>query len=315
MSTHTSPAPEAPKGPLLKRFKPHQLAIGLGIFMGVFTIGSGVIPQFTKWHDSETPNREVFEGIPGALQVAFYTVIPMLLVWGAFAFSQRVRNWERGAPDRRNLTKKNVVNRLKDFRAGAYMQTLLRDAGAGLMHSMIYFGFMALLGVTTMLEVDHQLPESLKFLHGDVYKAYSFFGDLAGLVFVIGIVWAAVRRYVQRPYRIRIKTKPEHALILAVFFVIGVSGFFAEAFRIAEVGQDALAALVKQRALVAQADAPRAAVKQAHAQLFLQPRHALADSRGRHAEQPPGRHVTARFRRAHEGGDAIQIIHASLFRN
>ncbi len=237
MSTHTSPAPEAPKGPLLKRFKPHQLAIGLGIFMGVFTIGSGVIPQFTKWHDSETPNREVFEGIPGALQVAFYTVIPMLLVWGAFAFSQRVRNWERGAPDRRNLTKKNVVNRLKDFRAGAYMQTLLRDAGAGLMHSMIYFGFMALLGVTTMLEVDHQLPESLKFLHGDVYKAYSFFGDLAGLVFVIGIVWAAVRRYVQRPYRIRIKTKPEHALILAVFFVIGVSGFFAEAFRIAEVGQ------------------------------------------------------------------------------
>ncbi|MDO8391549.1 MAG: heterodisulfide reductase-related iron-sulfur binding cluster [Actinomycetota bacterium] len=237
MSTHTSPAPDAPKGPFLKRFKPHQLAIALGIFMGVFTLASGIIPQFTKWHDEKTPNREVFEGIPGALQVAFYTVIPVLLIWGAFAFSQRVRNWERGAPDKRNLTKKNAVQRLKDFRAGAYMQTLLRDAGAGLMHSLIYFGFMALLGVTTMLEVDHQLPESLKFLHGDVYRAYSFFGDLAGLVFLVGIVWAIVRRYVQRPYRIRIKTKPEHALILAVFFVIGVSGFFAEAFRIAEVGQ------------------------------------------------------------------------------
>jgi len=81
----------------------------------------------------------------------------MLLIWGAFKFADRVRNWERGAPDRRRTTKKNVKNRLRDFRAGAYMQTLLRDAGAGLMHSMIYFGFMALLGVTTVLEIDHQL--------------------------------------------------------------------------------------------------------------------------------------------------------------
>jgi hypothetical protein len=51
----------------------------------------------------------------------------VLLIWGAFKFSDRVRNWERGAPDRRPTTKKNVKNRLRDFRAGAYMQTLLRD--------------------------------------------------------------------------------------------------------------------------------------------------------------------------------------------
>ena len=245
MSTQTSPATDtddgARKGGSVKAWmkgaKPHQLAIGLGIFMGVFTLASGLIPQITKWHTTKSPSREVFEGIPGALQVAFYTVIPVLLIWGAFKFADRVRNWERGAPDRRRTTKKNVQNRLRDFRAGAYMQTLLRDAGAGLMHSMIYFGFMALLGVTTVLEVDHQLPESLKFLHGRTYMAYAFIGDLAGLVFLVGIVWAIARRYVQRPYRIRIKTKPEHAIILAVFFVIGVSGFFAEAFRIAEVGQ------------------------------------------------------------------------------
>ncbi len=243
MSTHTSPATDtespAPKGGSikgwLKGFKPHQLAIGLGIFMGVFTLASGLIPQFTKWHNDKTPSREVFEGIPGALQVAFYTVIPVLLIWGAFRFADRVRNWERGAPDRRRTTRKNVKNRLRDFRAGAYMQTLLRDAGAGMMHSLIYFGFLALLGVTTVLEIDHQLPESLKFLHGRTYMAYSFIGDLAGLVFLAGIAWAIVRRYVQRPYRIRIKTKPEHAAILGVFALIGLSGFFAEAFRIAKI--------------------------------------------------------------------------------
>jgi Fe-S oxidoreductase len=81
------------------------------------------------------------------------------------------------------------------------------------------------------------LPEDLKFLHGRVYMAYAFIGDLAGLVFLVGIVWAVVRRYVQRPYRIRIKSKPEHALILATFFVLGVTGFLAEGFRIAETGQ------------------------------------------------------------------------------
>ena len=39
------------------------------------------------------------------------------------------------------------------------------------MHSMIYFGFLVLLGVTTVLEVDHQLPVDLKFLHGKTYMA------------------------------------------------------------------------------------------------------------------------------------------------
>ena len=98
---------------------------------------------------------------------------------------------------------------------------------------MIYFGFLVLLAVTTVLEVDHQLPESLKFLHGRTYQAYALVGDAAGLVFLGGVLWAIARRYVQRPYRIRIKSKPEHLLILGTFLVIGVSGFGAEMFRIA----------------------------------------------------------------------------------
>ncbi|MEI8237955.1 MAG: 4Fe-4S dicluster domain-containing protein, partial [Actinomycetota bacterium] len=236
MSTHTSPATDArPPKPWYRT--PHKLVLAVGVFMGLFTLASGIIPQLTKWHGTKEPAREVFTGITGALQVVFYTVIPVLLVWGAFAFSARVKNWERGAPDRRATTPKNVQRRLRDFRAGAYMQTLLRDSAAGLMHSMIYFGFMALLGVTTVLEIDHQMPEGAKFLHGRTYMAYSFFGDLAGLVFLIGIVWAIVRRYVQRPYRIRIKTKPEHAFILGIFLLISVSGFFAEAFRIAAINE------------------------------------------------------------------------------
>jgi Fe-S oxidoreductase/nitrate reductase gamma subunit len=113
------------------------------------------------------------------------------------------------------------------------MRTLLRDPAAGAMHSMIYFGFLVLLGVTTVLEIDHQLPEDLKFLHGRTYQAYAFVGDAAGLVFLTGVVWAIVRRYVQRPYRIRIKSKLDHVLALGSLLLIVVSGFAAEMFRIA----------------------------------------------------------------------------------
>ena len=108
MSTHDAPAETGPKKPWFRT--PHKLVLAVGIFMGLFTMASGIIPQFTHWHATKEPTREVFDGIPGALQVAFYTVIPALLVWGAFAFSNRVRNWERGAPDRRKTTPKNCTS-------------------------------------------------------------------------------------------------------------------------------------------------------------------------------------------------------------
>ncbi|MEZ5259032.1 MAG: hypothetical protein R2705_19780 [Ilumatobacteraceae bacterium] len=163
MSTHDT-TPQAPAGP--KRVKPHQIALGFGIFMGVFTLISGIVPQITEWHDENAIHRATFESIPGPIQAAFYTVMPVVIVWGAWTFAQRMKTWERGGPDRRRTTPKNVKQRLVDFRAGAYMQTLLRDSAAGVMHSMIYFGFLVPLGVTTILEIDHQLPEELKFLHG-----------------------------------------------------------------------------------------------------------------------------------------------------
>src|SRR5215203_57966 len=136
MSTHapTAEVEQSATGATApRRIKPHQVVIAIGVFMGVFTLVSGVLPQITDWHGEKTPAREVFEGIPGPLQIAFYTVVPAMLVWGAFAFGDRVKNWERGAPDRRRTTPKNAKRRLADFRAGVYMRTLLRDSAAGVM--------------------------------------------------------------------------------------------------------------------------------------------------------------------------------------
>src|SRR5436190_4992515 len=222
---------------MAKRIRPYHLVIGFGVFWALFSIGSGLGPLVLGWFDDSPVQREVFTNIPGAWKLVFYTVLPVLFVYGSVMFANRVRNWERGAPDRRATNPKTLPRRLGDFRAGAYMQTLLRDPAAGAMHSMIYFSFLILFAVTAVSQIQDQVPEGMKFLHGTTYQAYSFVADAAGLVFVAGVVWAFARRYIQRPYRIRIKSKPEHLLILTVFFVLGVSGFLAEGFRIAFEGR------------------------------------------------------------------------------
>ncbi|CAN5722484.1 heterodisulfide reductase-related iron-sulfur binding cluster [soil metagenome] len=220
-----------------KRIKPSVVVIVIGGLLTAITIASGVAGELLGFHDDSPVQREVFINVPGPLKLVFYSVTPVLLMYGAVLFSQRVKNWERGRPDNRRTTTKNAKRRLADFRAGVYMQTLLRDPAAGIMHSLIYFSFLILLAVTTVLEINHQVPESAKFLHGTIYQAYSAVGDGAGLLFLIGIGWALVRRYIHRPYRIRSKSRPEHAIILGVFATIGVTGFGAEAWRIALEGR------------------------------------------------------------------------------
>ena len=225
--------------------RPHHAIIGLGVLIALFTALSGVAASVFKFHDDSPITREVFENIPGAIKFAFYLVIPLVLIYGSVLFANRVKNWERGTPDNRSTNKKNAKARFSDFRAGVYMKTLLRDPAAGVMHSLMYFPFLILLAVTTTLEINHQLPESIKFLHGDVYRAYTAVGDIAGTLFLIGVVWALIRRYGPkrfRPYRIRIKSKPEHAVVLLIFLSIGVTGFGAEAFRIALVESSARSA-------------------------------------------------------------------------
>ena len=216
--------------------KPHHLVIGLGAGIALFTATSGVVPLITEWHDDSPIQRHVFGNIPSAVKLAFYIVIPLVLVYGAVMFAMRVKNWQRGTPDNRRTTPQNAKRRLEDFRSGVYMQTLLRDPAAGLMHSLLYFSFLILLAVTTTLEINHQLPEGLKFLHGTTYQAYSFIGDLAGVGLFVGVMWAIIRRYVVRPYRIRIKSKADHVLGLGTLLALAVTGFGAEAWRIALEG-------------------------------------------------------------------------------
>ena len=72
---------------------------------------------------------------------------------------------------------------------------------------------------------------------GTLTGTKTFVADAAGVVFLIGVIWAVLRRYVQRPYRLRLKTRPEDALILGTFLTIGVTGFLVQALHVAEAGR------------------------------------------------------------------------------
>ncbi len=206
---------------------------GIGVLVALFTLASGVMPALTHWGDASHVRREVFVNVPTAMKVAFYAAVTTMLLLVGWLASLRVRNYERGQPDDRRTTRKNAKRRFREYRAGVLMQTLLRDPAAGLMHSFLYFGFVGLFMVTVVLEVDHQMPDALKFLHGRTYEAFKAGANAVGILFLIGVVWAIMRRYVQRPYRIRIKTRPEDALILGTLLLVGLTGFFVEAARIA----------------------------------------------------------------------------------
>ena len=90
-------APDAP--PAKRRLRPSQIALAVGGVLAVVTVASGILGAIEQWHDESGRTRRVFGGIPSPIQAAFYTLLPVLFLAGGWLFSQRVQNWERGAPD------------------------------------------------------------------------------------------------------------------------------------------------------------------------------------------------------------------------
>ncbi|MEY2425548.1 MAG: hypothetical protein QOI61_1120 [Actinomycetota bacterium] len=220
-----------------RRIRPSHVALALGAFWALLTYALGISGAIFGFHDDSPVARPDFLNVPSPVKGIFYGVVGTMFLAVGYLFSLRVQNWERGQPDRRKTTPKNAKHRLEAFRSGVWMRTLLRDGAAGLMHSFIYFPFLILFAVTNLVIFNEQAPESLKFLHGRAYQTLAFGADVAGVAFLFGIGWALVRRYVQRVYRVRIKSRPEDLMILGTFAVIGVGGFLVEAFRIALMGR------------------------------------------------------------------------------
>src|SRR5579875_2468334 len=147
-----------PRRPL----KASQLVLGLTILFAALIAASGIAGALEATHDPSPISRETFFDIPHALRAAFYTALAATVLAAGWMLAMRVQNWERGQPDRRATTAANRQRRMRDLRKGLEMRTLWRDPAAGLVHSLIYFPFLILFAVTSVLEVNHLLPDSLE---------------------------------------------------------------------------------------------------------------------------------------------------------
>lgn len=206
---------------------------GLGVISAIGTLTLGVLGTIPQEPEIEV-GRAVFGNVPAPVVFAFYVVISGF-IWLMFhLLAQRSASWLQGQPETRWG---NWGARLSQLSSGLRMRTLMRDRRSGVMHSLIYYGFIVLFLGTVTLEIDHLLPGNLKFLQGVVYQGYSAVLDLAALAYLGGLALAVAIRYLARPWRLRSKTKPEDAFILATLGVIGLTGLLTEAARISLAGR------------------------------------------------------------------------------
>ena len=126
------------------------------------------------------------------------------------------------------------------LRLGLGQEKVRRDRYAGIMHLCIFSSIIVLTAVTAQVAIDDDTP--LSFLHGGYYLFFSFYGDLFGLIGLIGVGMALYRRYFDDFHRIRWDERIEdHAIIWGLGLIL-VSGFLVEALRDQRDGAERLRA-------------------------------------------------------------------------
>src|SRR5881296_2017568 len=183
---------------------------------------------------SSVPFRDTFWNVPGWAQVALYVGGLVAIAIFAYGMWQRVTLWRRGLPEDRFDRIPERIGRVLTHALGQVRT--LSQAYPGVMHAIMFWGFLALFMGTVLATLDWDLTLPLfgyKLLKGPFYLFYETVLDVFGLFFVIGLGMAAWRRFVQRPARID-ATAP-FAWLLTLLFVINVSGFVMEACRLAVV--------------------------------------------------------------------------------
>jgi Fe-S oxidoreductase/nitrate reductase gamma subunit len=178
------------------------------------------------------PFRDTFWNVPGWAQVALYVGGVVAIAIFAYGMWQRIQLWRAGLPEDRL---DRIPLRLKLVAKHALGQArVLSQAYPGVMHATMFWGFLALFMGTVLATIDWDITLPLfdyKLLKGPFYLFYETTLDLFGLFFVIGLGMAVWRRFVVRPHRV--DPTPRFAKVLALLFVINVTGFVMEACRLA----------------------------------------------------------------------------------
>ncbi len=188
-------------------------------------------------NDTIVPVREIYWNIQGHIpyiQTLMYVLAIASIGTLSYGIWRDVRRWRAGRPTRRDT---HLGARLSEFLQQVFGQKrVLRDRVPGMMHTMIFYGFLALFIGTDIIAMEEDFtiptlgPDAGKILTGSFYPVYEFVLDTLGLLFVGGLIWAAYRRYVTKPDRL--DNRNTDWWVLGTMLFIGIGGYLIEGIRL-----------------------------------------------------------------------------------
>ncbi|MBX7135911.1 MAG: 4Fe-4S dicluster domain-containing protein [Fimbriimonadaceae bacterium] len=175
------------------------------------------------------PTRPEFLHLPPWQKTLFYVLIFLSLAIMAWQIVQRYRVWRQGKPID---WKPDLWGSFKTYILGQRKVQTSRPRSGAPMHLLIFYGFLSLFLATTLLSIATYSPliGLPNFHRGVYYLVYETTFDLLGLLFVIGVAWAMVRRAFFRPKGTT--SDASDFWVLVLLLVIGVTGYVLEAARI-----------------------------------------------------------------------------------
>lgn len=176
--------------------------------------------------DPTQATREVFWNIEYTWLV-YVLMVPTLAVFG-WGFWLKIRRWRAGQPA---IRFDRPAERLQLFLRNAVGQgRTIKRRYAGVFHTLVYTGFIVLFLATTVVAIHHDTP--LHIMKGHFYLIFqSLIVDIFGLFVLVGVALAAIRRWISKP-KLLVYTD-EASWILVTIFVMALTGFMIEGWRIA----------------------------------------------------------------------------------
>jgi len=170
------------------------------------------------------PEREVFWNISHHWFFYLLAFLSVLVFFGGCYRSLWI--WRKGRPLSGNPLFGSILGGiLKDILGNA--KIFSGDFFGGLMHLFIMWGFLALFLGTVLSAFDEYI---FHFLQGGVYLFYSLTLDIFGLLFIVGLIMALIRRYFIKAGKMN--NLSEDPLIVFLLLAIGITGFMVEGYRL-----------------------------------------------------------------------------------